>query len=215
MTDASESNPPTEFLLRSLHGGERGALEGLLQRHLGWIEQRVRQRLGQDLRRFGETGDFVQEAMVNVLEYGPQFVVQDGEHFRRLLARIIENCLRGKHRYLHQQRRGVRREKPLGSGTILSLDPPRQQTTRPSAAAAKAEQLAWVRLAVELMPELDRDVLTLREVDGLGFKEIGVRVDASEDAVRMRYKRALPRLAQRVRALKQGSISELLDEESC
>ena len=212
MTDAPESEPETQSLLRSLHDGDRGALEALIQRHLHWIEERVHRRLGKELRRYGETGDFVQEAMVHVLEHGPQFVINDEDHFRRLLARIIENSLRSKHRYMHRQRRDVRREKALGSGTILSLDPPQQQAARPSSLADRDEQIAWVNLAVELSPPQDRAVLTLRD-EGLSFQEIGGRLDATEDAVRMRYNRALRRLAHSLTALKSGRIKKLLDDE--
>ncbi|MCA8954819.1 MAG: sigma-70 family RNA polymerase sigma factor [Planctomycetes bacterium] len=202
----------TIYLLRRWHGGDRQALDSLIHRHLEWVKGYVHRRLGNDLRRGGDTQDFVQDAMVQVLEYGPRFELADEDHFRRLLARIVENSLRVKHRHLHRQKRDIGREKEIGSGTVLSLDPPRDQATRPSAHADQNERIAWIRLAMELLPPLEREVLWLREMDGCSFEEIGERIGATPDAARMRFNRALPKLAKKVSELQKGRIATLLDE---
>jgi RNA polymerase sigma-70 factor (ECF subfamily) len=199
-------------LLRSWHEGDRRALDALIEKHLGWVQDRVHQRLGPALRPAGDTQDFVQEAMVQVLEYGPRFELADEEHFRRLLARIVENTLRARHRFIHQQRRDVDREKPIGSGTVLRLDQPRDEVTRPSVHADRNERIAWVRLAMELLPPADREVLWMKDMDGLTFAQIGERLESKEDAMRMRYNRALPKLARKVAELKGGGLGDLLED---
>ena len=84
----------THVLLTRCHHGDRAALDKLLARDLGWLRQHVRSRLGSLLRAKGEVDDYVQEAMVEILRYGPRFVVSDKLQFRALLARITENVLR-------------------------------------------------------------------------------------------------------------------------
>ena len=66
----SDATTDTPDLLRRWHEGDEAALSRLLERELPWIRQLVHRRLGPLLRRSGETQDFVQEAMVEVLRYG-------------------------------------------------------------------------------------------------------------------------------------------------
>jgi RNA polymerase sigma factor (sigma-70 family) len=199
-------------LLRGWHGGNRQALDELIRRNLGWMQRHVRRRLGEELRRAGDTQDFVQDAMIQVLEYGPRFEVADEDQFRRLLARIVENSLRGKHRHMRRDRRDVRRERDVESDTVLSLDPPQREVTRPSQYADHHEQVAWVRLALEFLKPADREVIWLHQYHELSFPEIGSRLGASEDTVRMRFHRALPRLAKKVAELQKGRFDAVLDE---
>ena len=51
-----------------------------------------------------------------------------------------------------------------------------------------------------------------REWEGLALAEIGRRLDVSEDAARMRFNRAVRRLARTVRGLRSGNLAESLDE---
>ena len=78
-------------LLEQWHAGDNDALGALLDRDLGWISSYVHRRLGPDLRRMGDTEDFVQEAVIKVLRHGPRFVLSDREHFRALLGKIVLN----------------------------------------------------------------------------------------------------------------------------
>ena len=67
----------TVELLNRWHAGDREALAHLLQRDLPWIRAHVSRRLGPLLRQKGETVDYVQDAFVAALQYGPRFVVAD------------------------------------------------------------------------------------------------------------------------------------------
>lgn len=209
----TESQDNTIQLLRGWRGGDRSALHELIEENLPWIGQHVRRRLGDGLRRVGETQDFVQAAMVHVLEYGPRFEVADREHFRRILARIIENTLREQHRRMHRQKRDIDQESPGLSETILRLDPPQKEVTRPSQLASQDEQVAWVRLALEFLPPQDREVLWLHEYEGLTFPQIAEQLDSKEATVRMRFHRALPKLAKKVAELQKGQLDEVLGAE--
>ncbi len=200
--DEPENNQTVELLHR-WHAGDRGALDTLIERDLPWIRNYVASRLGPLLRARGETQDYVQEAMIEVLRYGPRFVMADKARFRSLLARIIENMLRDKHDWYTAKRRAIQKERPIPSDSILDLDRPRQSVTRPSQAAGRRERESWVRLALEFLDPDDRKVILLRQWDGLSFAEIGERIGLSEDAARMRLKRALPKLAKQVEQLRQ------------
>ncbi|MBK8976921.1 MAG: sigma-70 family RNA polymerase sigma factor [Planctomycetes bacterium] len=204
----------TAILLRRWHAGEQGALQELLQRDLGWIREHVQRRLGGLLRQKGETQDYVQDAMVEVLRYGPRFVMHDRDRFRGLLVRIIENVLRDRHDWFTAKRRAIQRERPLPDDSVIDLDLSLESVTRPSEHAARGERESWVRLALELLPPDDRRVILLRQWDELPFEEIGARLGCSTDAARMRFQRALPKLARKIEELRAGGgLANLGSEE--
>ena len=214
-------------LLNRWHQGDRDALAALLQRDLPWIRARVGKRLGPLLRANAETVDYVQDAFVAALQYGPRFVVQDVAQFRALVARIVENTLRDQHDHHAALRRGGAgpagggggaaggvRVEPLPSGSVLALDPRMRSVTRPDEAAAHNELRAWTRLGLELLDPDDRRVILLREFEGLSFAAIGERLGIGETGARMRFTRAIPRLADKVKQLQAGELRDALGGES-
>ncbi|MCC7066802.1 MAG: sigma-70 family RNA polymerase sigma factor [Planctomycetes bacterium] len=201
----TESPDETVVLLRRWHQGDQRALAVLVERELPWMRNYVHGRLGQLLRARGETDDYVQEAMLHVLRYGPRFVTDNRDAFRRLLARIVENSLRDMADWHGAERRALRRERPVPSDSVLHLDRPHETVTRPSQDAERHEQEAWVALALELLEPDDRAVILLRQWEGLEFAAVGQRLGVAEDTARMRFQRALPRLARKLEALRSGS----------
>jgi RNA polymerase sigma-70 factor, ECF subfamily len=199
-------NPPdeTRLLLQRWHAGDRKAIDALLARDLPWIHDHVHARLGPLLRARGETMDYVQAAVLEVLAYTPRFVTENRRHFRALLARIVENHLRDAHDHHNAARRTPARERPLPSDSVLDLDRPQRSVTQPADAAARGETEAWVRLALELLEPEDRQVLVLRQWQQLEFAAIGENMGLSEDAARMRFQRALPKLARQLERLRSG-----------
>lgn len=197
-------------LLQKWHSGERSALEELIRRHLPWIQKYVRSRMRHDHRLRAETHDVVQEAVIDVLEYGPRFQIDDEDCFRGLLARIVENNLVDQQRSMRRACRDVRRERAELSETVLALDPPRRAITIPPAKASRAEAEEWVRLAIELLDARDREVILLREWDKESFEEIGRRLDIPANTARMRFQRAMPRLVRKVEELRSGRVRHAL-----
>ncbi len=206
-----ELGSETRLWLQAWHEGDRSGLDRLLERDLDWIRARITARMGPLLKGLADVDDFVQDAVVEVLGYGPRFLVSDQGQFRALVARIAENVLRDRLRKAQAGRRDVGRQKELPSDSMLVLDPPVDgAVTRPSMAAAKAHDRAWVNLAIELLPSEDRNLVRMRDWDGRSFGEIGQELGMGEDAVRMRYRRLLPTLARNIRALREGRLPDLL-----
>ena len=90
-------------------------------------------------------------------------------------------------KWIHAQRRAIAKVRPLPPDTVLNLDLPRDKVKTPSKAAEKHEGEAWVRLGMEFLGPEDRQVLILRQWQGLSFKEIGKEIGTSENAARMRH----------------------------
>lgn len=202
----------TRDLLLRWHEGDQEAMSRLLQQELAFVTEQVRRRLGPQLRRHLETQDVVQQTMLHVLRSAPRFLLSDRGHLRGLLARMVENTLRSAAHHQQRQKRDVRREQtpaaPAGS-TVLDLDAA-GTATDPGAAAAREDQRAWVQLALELLDVDDREVIEGRDYRDQSFAEIAAHLGEAEDTVRMRYRRALPRLAAALTRLRQGRLADLL-----
>lgn len=205
-----------ELLLRWANGDDR-ALADLVARDAPWIERQVRARLGDRLRQRVDTQDIVQSTLLTILRTGPRFVCSDRAHLRALLARMVENTIRGEAHHHTAGKRDVRREARAvadATRTVLILDQRTAAVTDPGQAAAKAETRDWLRLALELLEPDDRNAILWREFDGLPFAEVAARLGMAEDAARMRFARALPKLAAKLRALRAGRLGSLLDGDS-
>ncbi|MFH1999192.1 MAG: sigma-70 family RNA polymerase sigma factor [Planctomycetota bacterium] len=203
----------TTQYLEQWYGGDPQGLDALLECHLPWIRNRVHKRLGPLLRRRGETEDFVQEAVVQFLRYGPKIQIEDGRRFRALLARIVENSLRDQHDHFTAHRRNIAKEHPLSADTRLSLDPTQESVKTPSEIYWVNEQEAWIRLGMELVESEDRLMLIYRQWNKMSFKEIAEQLGITEKTAWMRHNRAVVKLSKIVMDLRQGKEIEALEEE--
>lgn len=199
----------TSELLKKWHAGDESSLEALINLHLPWICRYVRSRLGPALRTKAETDDFVQDAMIQFLRYGPRIALSANGHFRCLVARIVENTIRDKNDWFRAKRRAMAREKPLPSDTVISLDPPRQPVKTPSRIVQAGEEEAWIRLGIELIEPADRSVIVMREWEKLAFAEIGERFGITANAAEKRFRRAVQRLGEKIGKLRRGRFEDL------
>lgn len=184
----------------------------LVEQEREFVQAQVRGRLGTLLRRSADTQDVVQETMLHALRSAPRFLLSDRAQFRALLARMVENRLRSLAVRQQRHKRDVRRELPMPPGRdleVLDFDRP-DDVTDPGDAAARDDLRSWVRLALEVLEADDREVLVLRDYQQLGFDEIAAQTGEAADTVRMRYRRALPKLARALAQLKSGRLDDLL-----
>lgn len=201
----------TRELLLRWHQGDQQAMALLVQKEQVFVSAQVRRRLGSLLRQKLETQDIVQQTMLNALRSAPRFVLSDRVQLRGLLVRMVENTLRNAASHEKRQKRDVRRERPAESdtGTVLDLDAAGTGTD-PGHAASREEIRAWVRLALELLDADDRDVIERRDYQEQPFAAIAAELEEAEDTVRMRYRRALPKLAVAMTKLRKGRLADLL-----
>jgi RNA polymerase sigma factor (sigma-70 family) len=205
MGDVTDATP---VLLERWHRGDATALAGLCELHLPWLRAQVERRLGDFLRRHGDADDYVQDAMLDFLRDAPRFQVRDGSQFRGLLARVVENTLRDRNDWFRAKRRDLGRNASLPTDSVLALDPALQRSTTPSRDATRTEVRDWVRLGLELMEAEDRKIILAREYDDRSFVDIGGELGMTANAVRMRWVRAVARLAEIMKELRGGTLPE-------
>lgn len=201
----SDTGGDDHELLRRARGGDRAALQKLLDHHMDWLRRFVRSRMRQGLRRDLDSTDAVQDVLLGALRSDLLRQATDVEHFRALLAKAAERDLIDRARYTRRARRDRGREQSVHGDTSWRSRAPVDSGTRPSQAAIRGERMAWIRLAMQRLSPSDRELLELRVWRGLDFDAIGDRLDVAPDAARMRVNRALGRLARAVEALKSRS----------
>jgi len=202
----------TTQLLDRWHEGDRAALDVLLERHQAWIHERASKRLGDALRAKLDSLDIVQTALLKFCADGPRIRINDEPHFRRLMAIIVENTIRDTNDYFTRRRRDLRREQELASTTVLDFDARRRRAPSPDQALANAERQALLRLGLECLRPVDREVLLARTRDGLAFAEIAQRLRITPAAADARFRRAARKLQRAMELVRGGDIAQLVDE---
>lgn len=205
--------PPIPFLPNWRAPSPEG-LEEILERHLPWVQSHVRRRLGDFRRSKVDTGDIVQDAMVQFLRFGPRIRLANDRQFRNLLGRIVENVICDNYDWFSAQRRALARERPLPPDTVLILDPPVNSVESPSQIVSNHEEAAWIRLGLELLEPTLRQVIVLRRWEDLSFAEIADRMGTSKSTARRKYLQSVNRLIELVDALKTGRIDDALGDSS-
>jgi RNA polymerase sigma-70 factor (ECF subfamily) len=206
-----EHTPTRDLLERSWHGDE-AAMRELVGQHWDWIRERARHELGEGLRNRVDSMDMAQEAAIRYLKYGPKFLVSEPEKFRALMVPIVRNAIRDENDRWRADKRDYQKDRAVRQDSGISLDPPQRLQERPSQIAIRNEQRELLAMALSLLPEEDRRIVELRDLQEMSFPEIGEALGITEDAARMRHKRALPRLERTMERLLRGEIDESIGE---
>jgi RNA polymerase sigma factor (sigma-70 family) len=188
-------------------------LELILERHLPWIQSYVHRKLGAFPRNKADTGDIVQNALVEFIRNGPRFRLSNERQLRALLCRIVENVLCNMYDWFTAHRRAMARERPLPPDVLLNLDPPASQVDSPSQIARNHEREAWIRMSLELLDPEERRVILYRTWENHSFSEIGKRLGVSKGTARTRFLKSLNKLQETAQTMMKGGLAAVLDED--
>jgi RNA polymerase sigma-70 factor (ECF subfamily) len=187
--------------LRKARAGRSDALERLLELYRGYLTLLARLQIDRRLQGKVDAADLVQETFLEAHRDFAEFRgTTEGElvaWLRRILASNVANLVR---HYRGTRRRDIRLERRLAveldeSSRVLNQDVVAPQSS-PSEQAARREQAVLLADALERLPENYRDVIILRQLEGLSFPEVARRMGRSLDSVKNLWARALARLSQ-------------------
>jgi len=182
-----------EELLSRFNGGDAAAFEVLLQRYrrplFNFILRSVRER--------DRAEDLLQDVFVRVLARSTEF---KGEaKFSTWLYTIARNlCIDTSRKMVFRRHRSLDQPSSSsddGEGPSL-LDRVAGGTAGVDRAAISNQLQDLIAEAVEKLPEEQRDVFLMREVQNLPFKEIADIVGVPENTVKSRMRYALERLQE-------------------
>jgi RNA polymerase sigma-70 factor (ECF subfamily) len=172
------ASPDTELdLITRAQGGDRWAFNELVRRHRQGVVNVV-------YRMCGDTNtaeDAAQEAFIRAWQHLPSYRPQSP--FRNWVYRIATNAARDV----------LRREREIIDVDELPLAAP---DAGPEATAEGRERSEHVRQAVLSLPSASREVLVLREYEGLSYREIAETLSIPIGTVMSRLNYARNRLRQ-------------------
>jgi RNA polymerase sigma-70 factor, ECF subfamily len=200
----SEASAGLEQLLRLARMGDGTALGQLLELYRNYLVVLTRVQIGRRLQGKVDASDVVQSAFLKAHRHFGQFRGQSEKELAAWLRQILLSHLINVVRHYHGTgRRDPRLERDLA----VELDQSSRDLDRalfarqgtPSQNVCKREQAVLLSDALGRLPEDYREVIILRHLEDLPFKEVAVRMGKSLDSVDKLWVRALARLRKLMR----------------
>ena len=190
-----------EQLIQNARSGSDADLGALLELYRNYLRLLARVEIGRRLQGKLDASDLVQETFTEAHRNFGMFRGADERQLvswlRQILAAKVANLVR---HYFGTQGRDVRLEQDLAravdnSSQAIGADLAASMSS-PSQAAAKREQAVLLADALGRLPPDYRDVIVLRNLEGLTFPETAQRMGRTLDSVEKLWLRALARLRQ-------------------
>jgi RNA polymerase sigma-70 factor (ECF subfamily) len=195
MTSAADS-AATRELLEQFRAGDADAASRLLERHRAFLLRLVDLRMDDRLRRRVDPSDVVQEAQLEANRRLAHYVEQPPMPFRMWLRQIAYDRLLMLHRrHVQAARRSVERDAALPDrSSLLLMAQLLGNEPDPAERALRRELAERVRQALRELPEAEREVLVLRNLEGLSNLEVAALLGVDPATSSRRYGRAVLRL---------------------
>ncbi|MEZ6117924.1 MAG: sigma-70 family RNA polymerase sigma factor [Pirellulaceae bacterium] len=204
VSDSSNTNQ----LLHRARAGDTTAFTELFARHEPQLKQFIQRRMDVRLRSRLDASDVLQDTHMEAFRRFADFYDRRPMPFHLWLCKnAYERLLNLRRDHITTQRRSIVREQSvldpsshaIASAFVDQLDSPSEQVS-------KLEFRQRVAELVRQLPDIDQEVLLLRNVEGHSHQDIACILDIEPAAARKRYARALVKLE---RLLVE---SDLLDE---
>jgi RNA polymerase sigma-70 factor (ECF subfamily) len=190
-----------EQLLQEARAGDAATLGRLLELYRRYLALLARVQIGQRLQGKVDASDLVQETFLeahrNFTRFQGASEAQLVRWLRQILAAKLADLLR---RYLGTRGRDVLLEREIEdafdrSSVVLDRGLVAPQPS-PSQQAVRREQAVLLADALGELPDDYREVIVLRNLEGLTFPQVARRMGRSQDSVEKLWMRALMRLRQ-------------------
>jgi RNA polymerase sigma-70 factor, ECF subfamily len=176
-------------LLLKAQSGDGDALERLLTRYLPRLQRWASGRLPAGVRTMLDTGDLVQDAIINALRHINTLEIRTEGALQAYLRRAVNNRIIDLYR--RARRRPAREELPADAVA---------DGVSPLETAIGAEALDQYERALATLRDEERQAIVLRVELGLEYEEIATQLGKpSAAAARMAATRAIARLADEMR----------------
>jgi RNA polymerase sigma-70 factor (ECF subfamily) len=204
---SSDASFDPEFLLVLAKAGDGAALGRLLERYRNYVGLLIQLQVGRRLRSKVDIDDLLQEIWLEIHRKIASFRGNSEREFltwaRRLIGSILANQVR---HYFGTKQRDLRLERALideldQSSRSLNESLVAAQSS-PSQQAVRREQAVLLADALQDLPEDYREVIILRQLEGLSFPDVARRMDRTENSVKNVWLRALARLRRTLEDLR-------------
>lgn len=200
MTDSASVVPE---LIDAVRRGDSAACNRLLARYQPWLNLLARLQIDTHFQRKFDASDVVQQTMLAAFRDFPQFRGTTEAELTAWLRQILAHALAHEvRRFRGTAKRDVDRERAIERQlnessqrlqNVLAAD-----DSSPSQRAVRHEEEVLLAEVLERLPDDCRQVIVLRNVEGLSHEKIARRMDRNVGAVRMLWVRALARLRREI-----------------
>jgi len=196
-TISDNRNAPAASTSEVVRGGDREALVRVIEKCQSYLLLVAERALTPDVKAKEAASDLVQEALLEAQREPGRWTGRAEPELRAWLRRLLLNKIaHAARRYRGTGKRRIGREVPLTSveddsalAEALAAD-----QTSPSGQAARHEEEAALRSALDRLPERMRQAVLWRHREDCSFDEIGRRLGCSNVAARKLWLRALQQL---------------------
>jgi RNA polymerase sigma-70 factor (ECF subfamily) len=193
-----------ENWLAQAKGGSQESLGRLLGAHMNYLKTLAYAQMDDRLKRRVGASDIVQDTLLEAHRDFLHFVGKTPAEFSGWLRMILINNLRRAFEYhLKTAKRDIRRElslEDLHRKADQSATRMESLLVAPNRSAGSEalmhESLIRLSDAIANLSAEHREVIILRHVQGMPFKEIGDRLNKTSGAVRMLWMRAIEKLRE-------------------
>ena len=178
--------PPDDYavLVRGAAAGDPSAMEQLLLRAQASAYRFSLMVCG----RADDTEDVMQDALVSTYRHARD--IRDPEAFRAWLYRTVRNaCLLNRRKRVDEPAQLLSLDAPAQREGGMPLDAPSSDSS-PEEAAGAAERRVLLRKALLRLSAPQREIIVLRDLEGLSTREVAEVLQISEDNVKTRLHRA-------------------------
>ncbi len=165
----------------------------------------ARLHVGQHLQAKLDASDLVQEANLLATRDIENFHGRSEQELAAWLRAILANAAANARRHYKRKKRDVHMEQQF----LMELD--RSTATfrdfagnasSPSEQSHRRERAVLVANALDRLPDEYREVILMREFEGMTLAQIGERMDCSAGSVQKMWARAISRLRSELKAVK-------------
>lgn len=189
-----------EVLIDQIKNGSEPALLEFIERHRAPLLAFINKNMSEGLKSKVEASDVLQEVSLNAVESFGEMDFEQKTPFN-WLCHLSERRIIDNHRkYFQVQKRAAGREVQQRSGEEGAgqgfMDLLIASITSPSQAFARGAKEMKLLVALESLPEENREAIRLKYVESLPTKEIAIQLNKSDVAVRVMISRSMVKLQE-------------------
>jgi RNA polymerase sigma-70 factor (ECF subfamily) len=190
---------PTEdaALIRAFHEGDKAAFDKLVLNHKDRLFNLCYRLLGD----YEEANDSAQETLIKVYRALKKFRFESA--FSTWLYRIAVNTCKNKLKssaYRHK-----RKMVPLDNPVLANRSRPsreiQDESQSPAIELEKKERMRIIQEAINALPPEQKEVVTLRDIEGFSYEEMAEITDFNLGTVKSRLARARQDLRKKLRSV--------------
>jgi RNA polymerase sigma-70 factor (ECF subfamily) len=184
-------------LIRAFCKGDKAAFDNLVLKHKDRVFNLCYRLLGD----YEEANDSAQEAFIKV--YGSLRKFRFESAFSTWLYRIAVNTCKNKRKSwaFRQKRKTVFADNPVSGNRAQPGPEIQDESQSPAMVLERKERMRAIQEAINALPPEQKEVVTLRDIEGLSYEEVAEITGLNLGTVKSRLARARQDLRKKLRSV--------------